>query len=258
MVHPAAVVTAGNVIRTHERRHDVRTGDRLLSVEVQPQPHPLAVAKYSPGIAGLVEDFHMLELDGRLLGVSAHQFACPGKRLEAATAVVAGDGLFRLAVEVDLPARQADHPVAHRLDGKHVVRHHDHRRVAVAQPPGVVHALALERQVPDRQHLIDQQHVRAHMGGDRERQADVHPAGVALHGQVHEPVRLGELDDVIVLAHDLPARHAHDRAVEEDILTPGQLRVKPGAHFEEAAQVAADLDLAAGGGGDAAEDLEQR
>ena len=53
------------------------------------------------------------------------------------------------------------------------------------------------------------------------------------------------------------ARHAEDGAVEEDVFAAGELGVKAGADFEQAADAAAELDAAVGGLGDAAQDFEQ-
>ena len=44
-----------------------------------------------------------------------------------------------------------------------------------------VEALALERLVADRQHLVDEQHVGVDVHGDREAEAHVHARGVVLH-----------------------------------------------------------------------------
>ena len=49
------------------------------------------------------------------------------------------------------------------------------------------------------------------VGRDRERQPDVHAARVPLHRRVEEPLDLGEGDDLVELAVDLPAAHAEDR-----------------------------------------------
>ncbi len=52
-------------------------------------------------------------------------------------------------------------------------------------------------------------------------------------------------------------RHAQDGAVEVDVFAPGQLGMKAGAHLQQAGDAPLDLDLPAGRGGDAREDLEQ-
>ena len=54
------------------------------------------------------------------------------------------------------------------------------------------------------------------------------------------------------------ALHAQDRAVQVDVLAPGQLGVKAGAHLQQAAHPPVDLGPPAGRLGDAGEDLEQR
>jgi hypothetical protein len=58
-------------------------------------------------------------------------------------------------------------------------------------------------------------------------------------------------------AGDLRAAHAQNRAVEEDVLAAGQLGVEAGAYLQQRADPAADPAPAAGGLGDAREDLEQ-
>ena len=54
------------------------------------------------------------------------------------------------------------------------------------------------------------------------------------------------------------ARHAENRAVEEDVLAAGQLLVEAGADFQQAADAAVEIDLAVGHLGDARQDLQQR
>ena len=51
----------------------------------------------------------------------------------------------------------------------------------------------------------------------------------------------GEGDDLVELASDLGPRHAEDRAVEEDVLAAGELRVEAGADLEQARDAAVDL-----------------
>ena len=58
-------------------------------------------------------------------------------------------------------------------------------------------ALALERRVADREHLVDEQDLRLEVGGDGEGEPHVHAARVALDRGVEELLDLGELDDLV-------------------------------------------------------------
>ena len=104
--------------------------------------------------------------------------------------------------------------------------------------------LALEGGVADREHLVDEQDLRLEVGGDGEGEPHRHPARVALHRRVEEALDLGELDDLVEAGADLGPAHAEDRAVEEDVLAPGQLRVEAGADLEQRADPAGDVGLA--------------
>ena len=67
-----------------------------------------------------------------------------------------------------------------------------------------------------------------------------------------------ELDDLVEAPLDLLALHVEDRAVQEDVLPPGQLGMEAGADLEQRADAAAQPRLALGRRRDPGEDLEQR
>src|SRR5689334_7818107 len=94
--------------------------------------------------------------------------------------------------------------------------------------------LLLELRVADRQHLVDDQNLGLEMRGNREGQPDVHPAAVALDRRVEKLLGAGKRHDVIELARDLRARHAENRAVQEDVLAARQLGMKARSDFEQA------------------------
>ena len=81
------------------------------------------------------------------------------------------------------------------------------------------------------------------MGRDGERQPHVHAGRIALHRRV-ETLDLGEGDDLVELPPDLRPPHAQDHAIEKDVLAASQLRVKAGAHFEQAPHPAGQRHLA--------------
>jgi len=96
--------------------------------------------------------------------------------------------------------------------------------------------------------------VRGHGKG----QPHVHPAGVALYRGIQELLDLGKGHDLVELALHLGACHPQDRAVEVNVLPPGQLGVEAGAHLQQAGHPALDRHPPGARLGDAAQDLEQR
>src|SRR4030095_15892755 len=64
-------------------------------------------------------------------------------------------------------------------------------------------------------------------------------------------------DDLVELAPNLRAAHAENRAVQEDVLASGQLRMKSGADFEQRSHASAHDRLSGGRIRDAREHFEQ-
>ena len=75
----------------------------------------------------------------------------------------------------------------------------EHLKVAL----DTFHALPLEGLVPDRQDLVDQQHIGIGVDRDREGQAHEHARRVELHLSVDEVSDAAEVMDVIELPVDL-------------------------------------------------------
>ena len=187
---------------------------------------------------------------GRLLG--------PAGGAQPRVVLVDRNALVGGAVVDDAALAQVDHALAHGLDAEHVVRHEQDRGVLLLQPLRELDALALEGQVADREHFVEDQDLGVQVRRHREREPHVHAAGVALDGRVDELPHPGELDDRVELRGDLLHRHAEDRAVEIDVLAPRQLGVKARADLEQGADAAADLRAAGGRRHDPRQDLEQR
>ena len=129
---------------------------------------------------------------------------------------------------------------------------------AFAELEHAVDAARLEALVADRQHLVDQQHVRVDVHGDREAEAGEHAARVRLDGVVGEALELGEGDDVVDPLGQIAARDAVDRAAQVDVLDRGVLGVEAGSDLEQRRDAAVDRDAARVGLDDAREQLEQR
>ena len=102
-----------------------------------------------------------------------------------------------------------------------------------------------EALVADRQHLVDQQHFGIDVDGHREPEPHVHARRVGLHRRVDEVLQLGELDDLVEAALDLPLGEAEHDAVDEDVLAAGDLGVEAGAELDQRRDAAVDGDRAA-------------
>ena len=116
----------------------------------------------------------------------------------------------------------------------------------------------LEFGVAHGEHFVHHQYFGFQVCSDGEPEAYGHAAAVALHGGVQVAFAAAEVHDLVELAGDLGAAHAHDGAVHVDVLAAGHLGVESGAHFEEARDAAPCADGAGGGGGHAAQQLEKR
>ena len=131
------------------------------------------------------------------------------------------------------------------------------RDARAEQAVHVPNALVAEASVADGKHLVDEQDVRFHVGGDGETQAGLHAAGIALHRRVDELAYAGELDDLVFLGLDFPAFHPQDGAVEVKILPAGQVSVEPGSDLDQGRKPPIHHRSAAVGAQNARKDLEQ-
>src|SRR4029077_16119397 len=86
----------------------------------------------------------------------------------------------------------------------------------------------------------------------------VHSAGIALDRCVDEGLDLGEVDDLVELLPNLRSLHSQDAAVEVDVLTPRQIGMKSGRHFDQRAETSIDPHEARVRTNDARHDLEER
>ena len=112
------------------------------------------------------------------------------------------------AVEHEPALAQQHRPLAEPLDLRRVVRDEDDRPAALLELEDLAEALALERLVADREHLVEQEHVRVQVRRDREAEPHVHPRRVGAHGPVDRLLELGERDDLVEALADLGAARA--------------------------------------------------
>ena len=94
------------------------------------------------------------------------------------------DGFLNAAV-VGHPAFGEVHAAgAEGRDALHVVRDEQHRAPALGYVLHFAEAPPLKLGVADGQHFVHNKYLRAEVGGDRKRQAHIHPRRVALDRRV--------------------------------------------------------------------------
>ena len=64
----------------------------------------------------------------------------------------------------------------------------------------LIDATSLKFGVPNRKYFVNKQNILVEVGGNSERQSDVHSTGVVLHRSVNKLLDLGKPDDFIELA----------------------------------------------------------
>ena len=79
-----------------------------------------------------------------------------------------------------------------------------------------------------------------------------------LHRRIEELLDSRKGDNFVELAADFPVTHPQNRTVKVDVLAAGQLVVKTGPHFEQAADAAANDRPAGGRLGNTRHDFQER
>lgn len=115
----------------------------------------------------------------------------------------------------------------------------------------------LELGITDGEDFVQDQDFRVQVRCDGESEPDVHAGGVAFHRGVNKPFQAGKGDDFVKLPGDFSFRHAKDSPIEEDVLAPGEVGMEASADFKQAADAPFKPDLALGGSGNPAENLEE-
>jgi len=172
--------------------------------------------------------------------------------------VLVADGL-RVTQCGNAPVIQKQNPLAQALDLLDVVRDEkDGALLLVDEVHHAVVALALERDVAHRQHLVDDEDFRVDGRGNRESEPHLHAGAVALQRRVDELLQLGKGHDLVELVRDVGPAHPEDGAVQEDVLATGEFADQPGAHLDERGDTATYLDLSACRLRNAGQHLQQR
>src|SRR5919108_1141004 len=144
------------------------------------------------------------------------------------------------------------------LDSRSRVRDEHDRAPGMLEVENAVDALTLKGLVAHGEDLVQQQDVRLDMRRDRETETHVHAGGIRLHRKVDEAFELGERNDLVEPLADLLPLQSVDRAAQEDVLAPGELRMEAGAEFEQGPDPSADGDSARRGREDPGDETKQR
>ncbi|MNM95495.1 hypothetical protein D3C81_1079440 [compost metagenome] len=149
-----------------------------------------------------------------------------------------------------------DGMVRERTDRLLIVRHQQQRAAVGTQRLHLLETALLEKCIAHRQRFVDDEDVRLHLSLHCERQSQHHAAGVSPHRLVNEVADVGEGGDGIEALHHLALGETQDHAVENDVLTPGEVRIEAAAQFQQRGDTAIDPRRASGGGQRAGDDLQ--
>ena len=94
-------------------------------------------------------------------------------------------------------------------------------------------AFFLEGLIAHGQHLVDEDDIGLAVDGRGEGQPEVHAGGEILELHVLELLQLGKFEDVIIDGIGLPAAHAQDGGIDEDVLRRRQLGLEAHAQLQE-------------------------
>src|SRR5262249_48356762 len=95
------------------------------------------------------------------------------------------------------------------------------------------------------------------MRGHGERKPHIHAARIPLHWCVQEFLYFGKSDDFVEFLSNLLLGHSKDCAVQIDILSSRQLRMKPGPDLQQAGDTSTDNNSSSSWLCDSTEDLEK-
>ena len=232
--------------------------DAVLGLDPQPQRERLAGEELPPLLAVRPDEPRLGDRRLARPPLAQPRGALGGVGLGGEHLPVADDRLVRRPVELDAAVAQQHRPLAQPLDLRRVVRDEDDRAAALLELEDLAEALALERLVADREDLVEQEHVRVEVRGDREAEPHVHPRRVRAHRPVDRVLELGERDDLVEALADLRLAETLDRAVQEDVLAAAEVGVEAGAELEQRADPTADGDLALGRLDDPGDQPQQR
>src|SRR6266508_4754506 len=108
-------------------------------------------------------------------------------------------------------------------------------------------ALLLKFGIAHGEHFIDNEYLRVEVRGHGECQPHIHTTRVMFDRSFEKLLSAREINDFIKLRVDLAPAHAQDRAVQINILTASEVRMKAGANVEKTSYFPVQFGAARGG-----------
>ena len=136
--------------------------------------------------------------------------------------------------------------------------YHDDRRAVFANLLHAAVALGLEKDIPDRERLINDQDLRLDVDRKRKCQTHEHTARVRLDRLIDEVANLGKIENLRQLCIHLFFGISHHRTVHIDIFDTGVVLVKSGSQLQQRRNFAAHRHLAGRRRENAGNDLKDR
>ena len=97
-----------------------------------------------------------------------------------------------------------------------------------------VETFSLKAGVSHRQYFIHQQDLGLEVSCDGECEPYIHPAAISFHRGIDEFLDFGKRYNVVELSRDLSSAHAENCAIQKNIFTATELRMKTSTDFEQA------------------------
>src|SRR6266550_1155104 len=116
-------------------------------------------------------------------------------------------------------------------------------------------ALLLKGAISHRQDLVYDQYLWIQIGSYGKGQTHIHAAAITLHRRVQELLDLSKGHDLVELGFDFRLLHAQNGAVEKDVLSSGQFRMKPSADLKQTSYASVEFRPSRGGLGDPGKNL---
>ena len=124
------------------------------------------------------------------------------------------------------------------------MRNENDRHTLMLELLNPANAALLKEKITDRQRLVDDQDVGIHVDGYGEGKPDEHAAGIGLYRTIDEIAYFRELFNRRDPLPRLYIGKTENGRVKEDVLAPGELRIEPGAKFQQCGHASTDLDIA--------------